>query len=98
MDFAPVPRNVVGTSPYGPDDEIGRLNLITPDSRQRILSRVDPARIYDLSVDYFMGMPTWVAAGDPNYQIWMSHSPPGHGDRQPDRADARGQPAHRLFR
>jgi hypothetical protein len=55
MDFAPVPRNVVGTSPYGPDDEIGRLNLITPDSRQRILSRVDPARIYDLSVDYFMG-------------------------------------------
>jgi hypothetical protein len=39
MDFAPVPRNVVGTSPYGPEDEIGRLNLITPDSRQRILSK-----------------------------------------------------------
>jgi kynurenine formamidase len=77
MDFAPVPRNIVGTSPYGPDDEIGRLNLITPDSRQRILSRVDPAQIYDLSVDYFMGMPTWVAAGDPTYQIWMSHTPPG---------------------
>ena len=78
MDFAPVPRNVVGTSPYGPQDEIGRLNLITPASRQRILSRVDPAQIYDLSVDYFMGMPTWVAAGDPTYQIWLSHTPPGH--------------------
>ena len=77
MDFAPVPRNAVGTSPYGPDDEIGRLNLITPDLRQRILSRVDPTRIYDLSVEYFMGMPTWVAAGDPSYQIWMSHTPPG---------------------
>ena len=77
MDFAPVPRNAVGTSPYGPDDEIGRLNLITPDSRQRVLSRVDPTRIYDLSVEYFMGMPTWVAAGDPSYQIWMSHTPPG---------------------
>ena len=24
-----------------------------------------------------MGMPTWVAAGDPSYQIWMSHTPPG---------------------
>jgi hypothetical protein len=45
MDFAPVPRNAVGTSPYGPEDKIGRLNLITPDSRQRILSRVDPAQI-----------------------------------------------------
>ena len=77
MDFAPVPRNAVGTSPYGPADEIGRLNLITPDSRQRVLSRIDPAQIYDLSVDYFMGMPTWVAAGDPTYQIWMSHTPPG---------------------
>ena len=77
MDFAPVPRNAVGTSPYGPDDEIGRLNLITPDSRQRVLSRIDPTRIYDLSVEYFMGMPTWVAAGDPSYQIWMSHTPPG---------------------
>jgi hypothetical protein len=50
MDFAPAPRNAVGTSPYGPDDEIGRLNLITPDSRQRVLSRIDPTRIYDLSV------------------------------------------------
>jgi hypothetical protein len=26
MDFAPVPRNAVGASPYGPEDEIGRLN------------------------------------------------------------------------
>jgi kynurenine formamidase len=24
-----------------------------------------------------MGMPTWVAAGDPSYQIWMSHMSPG---------------------
>jgi hypothetical protein len=22
-------------------------------------------------------MPTWVAAGDPTCQIWMSHTPPG---------------------
>ena len=69
MDFAPVPRNVVGTSPYGPDDEIGRLNMITSDSRSRILARADASRYYDLSVEYFMGMPTWVAAGNPHYQL-----------------------------
>ena len=72
-----VPRNRVGTSPFGPNDEIGRLNLMTPDSRGRVLARVDPSHYYDLSVEYFMGMPTWVAAGDPHYQIWMSHTPSG---------------------
>ena len=77
MDFEPVPRNVIGTSPYGPDDQIGRLNLITPESRQRIFARVDASRYYDLSVEYFVGMPTWVAAEDPSYQIWMTHTPSG---------------------
>jgi kynurenine formamidase len=77
MKFDAVPRNVVGTSPYGPEDEIGRLNLITSESRTRILGRVDGSQYYDLSVEYFMGMPTWVAAGDPHYQIWMSHTPSG---------------------
>jgi kynurenine formamidase len=77
MDLPAVPRNVVGTSPYGPKDEIGRLNMMTAESRGRILDRVDASRYYDLSVDYFMGMPTWTAAGDPHYQIWMSHTPSG---------------------
>ena len=31
----------VSTSPYGPQDEIGRLNEKTPASRQRVLARVD---------------------------------------------------------
>src|SRR6202035_2824155 len=77
MDFGPVPRNVVGTSPYGANDESGRLNMMTAESRTRILGSVDASRYYDLSVEYFMGMPTWVAAGDPHYQIWMSHTPAG---------------------
>jgi kynurenine formamidase len=64
-------------SPYGPDDEIGRLNEITAASRKAILSRIDPTRVYDLSVDYFIGMPTWDFAGDPPYQIWMTHTPHG---------------------
>ncbi len=70
-------ERTVGQSPWGPDDEIGRLNLITPESRADILSRVDGSAAYDLSVEYFIGMPSWQAAGDPRYQIWMTHTPQG---------------------
>ncbi len=68
---------VVGTSPWGPGDEIGRLNLITPKSRANILSRIDGSATYDLSVEYFIGMPSWQAAGDPHYRMWMTHTPHG---------------------
>jgi kynurenine formamidase len=67
----------VGQSPWGPDDEIGRLNLITEQSRSEILSRISGGKTYDLSVDYFIGMPSWQAAGDPHYRIWMTHTPDG---------------------
>ena len=67
----------VGVSPWGPADEIGRLNLITPVSRDKILSRIDGSVVYDLSVEYFIGMPSWQAAGDPHYRIWMTHTPQG---------------------
>ncbi len=67
----------VGVSPWGPTDEIGRLNLITPKSRRNILSRLAGSAVYDLSVEYFIGMPSWQAAGDPRYQIWMTHTPQG---------------------
>ena len=67
----------VGKSPWGVNDEIGRLNLLTPSSRAAILSRVAGQQVYDLSVDYFIGMPSWQAAGDPPYQMWMTHTPHG---------------------
>jgi kynurenine formamidase len=67
----------VGRSPYGRDDERGALNRITPESRQEIMGRVDATRVYDLSVDFFIGMPTFVAAGDPPFQIFMTHTPHG---------------------
>ena len=66
-----------GTSPWGADDEIGRLNLITEGSRADILSRITGGKTYDLSVEYFIGMPSWQAAGDPHYRIWMTHTPNG---------------------
>ncbi len=67
----------VGTSPWGPHDEISRLNLMTPESQAAILSRISAGTAYDLSVEYFIGMPSWQAAGDPHYRIWMTHTPHG---------------------
>ena len=64
-------------SPWGDDDEIGRLNWITPESQKEILERLDGTKVFDLSVDYFIGMPSWSAAGDPKYDIWMTHTPQG---------------------
>ncbi len=67
----------VGTSPWGPQDEIGRLNLMSEASRADVLSRIKGGKVYDLSVEYFIGMPSWQAAGDPHYRIWMTHTPHG---------------------
>lgn len=66
-----------GISPWGEDDEIGRLNLMSAASQAEVLSRVRGNKSYDLSVEYFIGMPSWQAAGDPHYRIWMTHSPRG---------------------
>lgn len=74
---ASTPAPQVGQSPWGPDDEIGRLNLMTPDSRDAIMTRADARRSYDLSVDYFVGMPSWHGIGDPRYQFWLTHTPRG---------------------
>ncbi len=64
-------------SPFGSDDEIGMLNLIDGRSRSAILGRADASKVYDLSVDHFIGMPGWFGAGDQPYQIWMTHTPQG---------------------
>lgn len=67
----------VSKSPWGADDEIGRLNWITQDSNRTILEHLDGSHVFDLNVEYFIGMPSWVAAGDPKYEIWMTHTPQG---------------------
>lgn len=64
-------------SPWGPDDQIGRLNLMDDASRAAILARIDGGRVYDLGVEYHKGMPSWDLLGDPTYQIWMTHTPNG---------------------
>ncbi|MBD3619081.1 MAG: cyclase family protein [Chromatiales bacterium] len=78
VSFSATASIEVGTSPWGPDDEIGRLNLMTPASQAHVLSRIQGGTVYDLSVEYFIGMPSWQAAGDPHYRIWMTHTPHGN--------------------
>ncbi|MEQ8582656.1 MAG: cyclase family protein [Marinoscillum sp.] len=70
-------NEVVGTSPWGSQDEIGTLNLMTEASTLRVLSQINSGRVYDLSVDYFVGMPSFHALGDPGYQYWLTHTPHG---------------------
>ena len=70
-------KGVVSKSPFGADDEIGMLNLLTPALAREQLARADGGKIFDLSVDLFMGMPTWTAGGEPPYNIWMVHTPRG---------------------
>ena len=65
----------VSDSPWGPADELGAFNLITPESRAAIIARADGSRVFDLSCEYFIGMPTWSALGDPAYHIVMTHDP-----------------------
>lgn len=67
----------VSKSPFGDDDEIGMLNLMSPAAMRDVMRRADGGHVFDLGVDYFLGMPSWTAAGDPPYQIWMSHTPGG---------------------
>jgi kynurenine formamidase len=67
----------VTQSPFGPDDEIGMLNLLSDVATDALLKRITGAP-FDLAVDYFIGMPSWQAFGDPAFQIWMTHTPKGN--------------------
>jgi kynurenine formamidase len=67
----------VTKSPFGPEDEIGMLNLLAPEAARSVIRRADGGAALDLSVDMFMGMPSWTKAGDPPFQQWMTHTPKG---------------------
>ena len=70
-------EETVGASPWGKDDEIGALNMMTDNSRANALSNISSGKTYDLSVDYFVGMPSFHVLGDPSYQYWLTHTPKG---------------------
>ena len=65
-------------SPWGPEDEIGTLNMMTDTSRLDIIRQVMSGKVYDLGVELYSGMPSCCAAfGDPQYHLWMTHTPRG---------------------
>jgi kynurenine formamidase len=66
-----------GISPWGPEDEIGTLNMMTQSSRLAVLSKIASGKVYDLSTEYFVGMPSFHTLGDPPYQYWLTHTPHG---------------------
>lgn len=70
-------KEVVGKSPWGSDDEIGTLNMMDEKSTLSILSKISSGKVYDLSVEYFVGMPSFHMLGDPSYQYWLTHTPHG---------------------
>jgi kynurenine formamidase len=70
--------NQASASPFGPEDEIGMLNLMTAESMRAAVREVDAGKPFDLAVDYFVGMPVWTDLNDPGFQIWMSHTPAGN--------------------
>ena len=73
---AQIAKNVAAKSPWGPADEIGTLNMMNDASRFDVLKQIASGKIYDLGVDLFVGMPTCcVPFGDPNFQIFMTHTP-----------------------
>ncbi|HUR59297.1 MAG TPA: cyclase family protein [Opitutaceae bacterium] len=69
--------DVAGISPWGPEDEIGVLNLMDDASRARVLARIRGGKVYDLSTEYFAGMPSFHHLHDPRYQYWLTHTPRG---------------------
>ena len=70
-------KEAVGISPWGSDDEIGTLNMMTNATRLEVLSQITTGKTYDLSVEYFVGMPSFHSLGDPGYQFWLTHTPHG---------------------
>jgi hypothetical protein len=44
--------------------DIGTLSMMTPSSRSAVLERINGERVYDLSVRYFIGLPSWYSAED----------------------------------
>lgn len=70
-------RQSAGKSAWGNSDEIGTLNMMNDQSRLKALSSIGNGRVYDLSVEYFVGMPGFSWMGDPGYQYWLTHTPQG---------------------
>jgi kynurenine formamidase len=63
-------------SKYGPDDELGALNLVTPAKSKAALKLIKKYKVYDLGMEYYDGFPAF----PPRYwKTWVLY----HGLRNP---------------
>jgi len=60
---------------------IGARCILTSAGKQFVtpmsVAALSGGKVYDLGVEYFVGMASWQAIGDPRYQIYMTHTPRG---------------------
>jgi kynurenine formamidase len=77
ISFAQTTKERVGISPWGKEDEIGTLNLMSDKSRLWVLTKISSGKVYDLSTEYFVGLPSFHSLGDPTCQYWLTHTPHG---------------------
>ena len=73
----------VSKSPWGPDDEIGRLNWITPETNRAILEHLDGSHVFDLNVEYFIGHAVLGRRGRPEVRDLDDAHAAGLDQRQP---------------
>jgi kynurenine formamidase len=75
--------NVVSKSPWGAEDEIGTLNMMSETSSFEILKRIASGKVYDLGVDLFTGMPNCCAMlGAPDYHFFTTQRPARGDDKE----------------
>ncbi|MGG5259694.1 cyclase family protein [Phycicoccus avicenniae] len=67
---------------------------MTDASRAELIGRMDARAMFDLSVEHFVGMPTWTAAGDPSFQMYATHTP---GGSPVDNLSGAGQNVHAKY-
>jgi hypothetical protein len=58
------PSDKANRGPRKHATEIGTLRMMTPSSRRAVFQRINGDRVYDLSVQYFIGLPSWYGADD----------------------------------
>lgn len=71
---------------YGPNDEIGQIQDLTPADVLKAISLVKKGKIYDLETERFKGMPVW--AGHTGFELLSYASPNGRQNMKSSNIDS----------
>ena len=80
---------------YGPDDEVGALNEMTPASVVAAAKLVKQGKVYDLDPGRFRGMPLW--PGHPPYELITFRTPLGESNQKDQEWLMKNNDAHIRF-